>query len=66
MSYQSSKCQRHIILKLKTVFKTKRKNQKPANGSDGGQSGRVVVEVDVGEHEGQAEVGKVVTRVKSV
>ena len=38
---------------------------RPANCSDGCKSGRVVVEVDVGEHEGQAEVGEVVTRVES-
>ena len=38
---------------------------KPANGSNGGEAGRVVVEVDVGEHEGEAEVREVVPGVES-
>ena len=38
----------------------------PANGAYGGQAGRVVVEVDVGEHEGEAEVRVVVTGVESL
>ncbi len=37
----------------------------PAHGPDRGQPGRVVVEVPVGEHVGQAEVREVMLRVKS-
>ncbi len=39
---------------------------KPANSSYGGQAGGVVVEVDVGEHEGEAEVRVVVMGVESL
>lgn len=38
---------------------------RPANSSDGGQPGRVIVEVPVGEHVSQAEVREVVLSVKS-